>query len=171
MTSNPVEMVKMVLSTAPARWLSLTETLSPSLLARTPAPDEWSALECLYHLLDTENIFPVRIRAILAGQPIVSFDPDTEGTKNTDQTPEQLAQKFASLRQANLEELEYVTIQDLSRTAEHSELGTVTLGDLLHEWAAHDLMHTVQAERALMQPFIVSSGPWRSNFTDHDVSL
>jgi DinB superfamily len=171
MTSNPIEMIKTVLSTTPARWLSLTETLSPNLLARTPAPEEWSALECLYHLLDTENIFPVRMRAILAGQPIVAFDPDTEGTKNTDLTPQQLAHEFASLRQANLEELEYVTIQDLSRTAEHAELGTVTLGDLLHEWAAHDLTHTVQAERALMQPFIIGSGPWRSYFKDHDMSL
>lgn len=171
MTSNPIEMVKTILSTTPARWLSLAETLPLDLLARTPAPDEWSALECLYHLLDTENIFPVRMRAILAGQPIVAFDPDTEGTENTDQAPQQLAQKFASLRQANLEELEYVTLQDLSRTAEHSELGIVTLGDLLHEWAAHDLMHTVQAERALMQPFIVASGSWRSYFKDHDVSL
>jgi hypothetical protein len=171
MTSNSIEMVKMVLATTPARWLSLTETLSLDLVACRPAPDEWSALECLYHLLDTENIFPVRMRAMLAGQPIVAFDPDTEGTTNTDQTPEELAQIFASLRQANLEELEYVTIQDLSRTAEHSELGIVTLGDLLHEWAAHDLAHTVQAERALMQPFIVGSGPWRSYFKDHDVGM
>src|SRR5438270_8361020 len=103
MTGNPIEMVKMVLATTPARWLSLTETLSLDLVARRPAPEEWSALECLYHLLDTENIFPVRTRAMLAGQPIVAFDPDTEGTTNTDQTPEELAQIFASLRQANLE--------------------------------------------------------------------
>lgn len=171
MTSDPIEMVKTILSTTPARWLTLTETLSIDLLARTPAPDEWSALECLYHLLDTEMIFPVRMSALLTGQPIVAFDPDTEGTKNTDQTPEQLAQKFASMRQASLEELERVTIHDLSRTARHSELGTVTLGELLHEWAAHDLTHTVQAERALMQPFIAGSGPWRSYFQDHDVSL
>ena len=171
MTSNPIEMAKTILSTTPARWLSLAEFLPLDLLARTPASDEWSALECLYHLLDAENIFPVRVRAILAGQPIAAFDPDTEGTKNTDQAPQQLAQKFASLREANLEELEYVTLRDLSRTTEHSELGIVTLGDLLHEWAAHDLMHTVQAERALMQPFIIGSGPWRSYFKDHDVSL
>lgn len=169
MTSDPIEMVKTVLSTTPARWLTLTENLSIDLLARTPAPNEWSALECLYHLLDAENIFPVRMRALLTGQPIVAFDPDAEGTRNTDQTPQQLAHKFASMRQASLEELERVAVQDLSRTAHHSELGTVTLGELLHEWAAHDLTHTIQAERALMQPFIAGSGPWRSYFKDHDV--
>jgi hypothetical protein len=63
-----------------------------------------------------------------------------------------------------------VTIEDLTCTAKHSELGTVTLGELLHEWAAHDLMHTEQDERARMQPFILGSGPWRPYFKDHDVS-
>jgi hypothetical protein len=169
MTSNPIAMVKAVLSTTPARWLSLTETLSIDLLTRSPAPAEWSAVECLYHLLDTETIFPVRLRALLTGRPIVAFDPDTEGTKKSDQDPVHLSHKFADMRRASLEVMNLVTIQDLPLTAEHSELGVVTLGELLHEWAAHDLTHTVQAERALMQPFIVGSGPWRSYFRDHDV--
>jgi len=39
----------------------------------------------------------------------------------------------------------------------------------VNEWAAHDLMHTVQAERALMQPFLAKSGPWRPYFADHDI--
>ena len=55
----------------------------------------------------------------------------------------------------------------MARTARHAELGPVTLAQLLHEWAAHDLMHTVQAERALMQPFLAGVGPWRGYFTDH----
>jgi hypothetical protein len=108
---------------------------------------------------------------LLTGQPIVAFDPDIEGTKNSDQNPAQLAHKFADMRRTSLEAIDLVTIQDLLQTGEHSELGTVTLGELLHEWAAHDLTHTVQAERALMQPFIAGSGPWRSYFRDHDVSM
>ena len=44
----------------------------------------------------------------------------------------------------------------------------MTLEQLLNEWAGHDLMHTVQAERALMQPFIAGSGPWRGYFADHE---
>ncbi len=39
--------------------------------------------------------------------------------------------------------------------------GTVTLAELLQTWAAHDLNHTVQAERALMQPFMLGCGTWR----------
>ena len=162
-------MVKAVLSTTAMRWLQITKTLSIDLLNRQPAAGEWSATECLVHLLDTEHIFPARVQALLAGQPIPAFDPDTQGTTNTTSSPEQLANEFASLRQTSLAVLERVTPQDFSRTSEHSELGTVTLGQLLHEWAAHDLNHTIQAEKAIIQPFIQGSGPWRSYFQDHEV--
>jgi hypothetical protein len=149
----------------------MTASLPLELLDRQPAPGEWSAAQCLHHLLDAERfIFPVRVRRFLAGQDLPAFFPDEEGTHYT-QPPAVLAAEFARLREASLAELAKVTDADLSRTAHHSELGMVTLDEMLHEWAAHDLMHTVQAERALMQPFIAKSGAWRSYFTDHDVEV
>jgi hypothetical protein len=39
---------------------------------------------------------------------------------------------------------------------------------MLHEWAAHDLMHTVQAERADATVHR-GGGPWRKYFADHDL--
>ena len=167
--TDVLDMVKAVLATTAPRWLELTKTLPGELLNRQPAAGEWSATECLMHLLDVEHIFPARVQAFLAGQAIPAFDPDTQGTKNTASSPAQLASEFASLRQASFAVLECVTPQDFDRTSEHSELGMVTLGQLLHEWAAHDLTHTVQAERAVMQPFIRGCGPWRSFFQDHEV--
>jgi hypothetical protein len=82
-----------------------------------------------------------------------------------------MAAEFARLREGSLEALKKVSEADLLRKARHSELGMVTLGELLHEWAAHDLNHTVQAEKALMQPFIAGSGAWRVYFKDHDVEV
>ena len=162
--------VKAVLASTPTRWLNMTEVLPVDLLNHSPATGEWSATECLIHLLDTEHIFPARVQALLAGQAIPAFDPDTQGTKDTTSSPGKLAAEFVGLRQAGLAVLERVAPQDFNRTAEHSELGTVTLGQLLHEWAAHDLNHTIQAERALMQPFIQGCSPWRSYFRDHEVT-
>jgi hypothetical protein len=75
--------------------------------------------------------------------------------------------EFESLRKASIDLYATLNDDDLARTARHAELGLVTLGELIHEWAAHDLMHTVQGERALMQPFSAGCGPWRSYFTDH----
>jgi DinB superfamily len=164
--TDELDMVKAVLATTAPRWLNLTKTLPVDMLNCQPAIGEWSATECL---LDTEHIFPVRMQAILAGQAMPAFDPDGQGTKNTTSSPEQLATEFASLRQSSLAALEHITPQDFNCIAEHRELGPVTLGQLLHEWAAHDLNHTVQAEKAVMQPFIRGSGPWRFYFQDHEV--
>lgn len=161
--------VKAVLSTTVVRWRNLTETLSADLLTRRPASGEWSAMECLQHLVDTERmVFPARLQALLAGRDFETFNPDTQGTLLAAQTPADLAAEFARYRSASLAALAQVTDLDLSRTARHSELGMVTLAEFLHEWAAHDLNHTVQAERAMMQPFIAGCGPWRSYFADHD---
>ena len=168
---NQLEMARAILSTTAVRWSSLTENVPLEVLARAPAPGEWSAMDCLCHLLDAERwVFPARVQALLSGKNFVGFDPDTQGTHYTSQGPEHLAEEFARLRKASLVEFDRVTIEDLTCTAQHSELGIVTLDELLHEWAAHDLMHTVQAERAMMQPFILGSGPWRPFFHDHDVS-
>lgn len=166
---DPIAAVRAVLATTAARWQALTDTLPADLLRRVPAPGQWTATACLLHLLDTERyVFPSRVRAFLASQNFPAFDPDTQGTKDTGQPPADLAAEFAELRAASLRILAELDASDLTRTAQHSELGTVTLGELLHEWAAHDLNHTVQAERALMQPFIAGCGPWRPIFADHD---
>jgi len=171
MEDRPLASIRAVLATTAGRWQSMAETLPPDLLARPPLVGEWSALDCLRHLLDTErDVFPMRVRTFLAGQDLAAFNPETQGSRDTGQTPKELAAEFARLRAASLALLDQVTADDLARTVRHSELGPVTLGELLHEWAGHDLMHTVQAERSLMQPFIVACGPWRSYFRDHDVA-
>lgn len=162
--------VQTVLSSTPARWVSLTETIPIELLTRPAAPGEWSALECLQHLLDAERlVFPVRLQCLLAGQDFAAFDPDAQGTKPSgSQMPAEVAAQFAEVRTASLALLGQITPSDFGRTARHAELGLVTLAELLHEWAAHDLMHTVQAEQALMQPFIAGCGPWRPYFAAHE---
>jgi hypothetical protein len=155
-----------------ARWRALATGLDQDLLRRPPAPGEWSALECLGHAVDTEAaVFAARVRVILAGEPsFAAFDPDTESTPiTTDTDPTALAERHALLRAESLALLATITEADLDRTARHAELGPVTLRELLNEWAAHDLMHVGQAERAVMQAFIPDTGPWRPYFADHDV--
>jgi hypothetical protein len=160
-----------VLSATPARWTSLAQAVPAGLLALPPAPGEWSALECLQHLIDTEPVFQYRIEAFLAGRDFPAFDPDTQGTKpDASRAPAELAAEYARLRLASLDALARLAPDDLDRMAVHLELGRVTLSEMVHEWAAHDLMHTVQAERALMQPFIRGSGPWLKYFKLHIVA-
>ena len=153
------------------RWRALATGVDRELLERRPAAEEWSALHCLAHASDTEDhVFAARLRALLAGEDFEAFDPDAEGTPITDNTdPAALADTHAQARAASIALIGSLAERDLERTGRHPELGTVTLGELLNEWWAHDTMHLVQAERALMQPFIAGSGPWRGYFVDHDV--
>lgn len=166
-----LEVSRTILQTTPLRWENLTQNLPSDLLNLPPAPKEWSALDCLRHLVDTDrSVFPVRIRALLAGQDFPAFDPDSQGTlTESSRSHAEVAEEFASLRAANLDLFDELKPSDLTRQARHAELGPVTMSELLHEWAAHDLMHTVQAEKALMQPFIQGCEPWRSYFLDHIV--
>ena len=169
---NVIAQVKAVLATTAPYWKTLTETVSVDVLTRRPAPNEWSAMECLQHLVDTERmVFPARLHALLAGRDFAAFNPDAQGTAPAESlAPASLAAEFARLRSASLAALEQVTEADFPRTARHSELGIVTMAEFLHEWAAHDLNHIVQAGRAVMQPFIAGCGPWRTYFSDHDLS-
>jgi len=161
-----------VLETSPRRWIQLAESLPPELFQRKPAPKEWSAYDCLQHIVDTErSVFPARVGHLLRGEDFPAFNPDEEEKKPRENpTPGELAAEFARLRTGSLALLSKVGEGDLNRTARHQELGMVTLGEMIHEWAGHDLMHTVQGERALLQPFIDGCGPWKRYFSDHVVS-
>jgi uncharacterized damage-inducible protein DinB len=162
--------VQAVLSTTPERWQRLVSTLPFDLLTRPPAAGEWSALHCLRHLLDAERlVFPVRFHPFLEGQEFVDFAPNEPHAASASLTPEQLVAAFARARKASLVLFKQVTDDDLGRTKQHPTLGTVTLAEMLHTWAAHDLNHTVQTERALMQPFMLGCGPWRTFFQDHEI--
>lgn len=161
--------VRAVLETTPLRWTNFIENLPKELLEHEPAPGEWSAISCLQHLVDTERfVFPTRVGCFLRGEDFPAFNPDSQGTAGKRPIDiDGLLQDFLGLRIDSLTTLEKVRQADLGRTARHAELGLVTLSELLHEWAAHDLMHTVQAEKAIMQPLIQGCGPWKVYFTDH----
>jgi uncharacterized damage-inducible protein DinB len=163
--------MRAVLATTPARWTTLIADVPDDLLRRAPAPGEWSAVDCLRHLRDVEqDVFHARVQAFRAGREIVPYDPDTDGRFAGEEAPVALAADFARLRAAGLALLDEVTRDELALTVAHPEYGPVRLCELLQYWAAHDLMHTVQAERALMQPFIGGSGPWRVMCADHDIA-
>jgi hypothetical protein len=167
-----VQRATQVLQTTHVRWLTISQAVEVSLLRLPPAPGEWSAVECLLHLGEAEReVFPVRLQRFLAGRDFDAFNPDERARPEAASLePRALSAEFAQLRAGSLRLLSGVGAADLRRTALHPELGSVTLDQMINEWAAHDLMHTVQAERALMQPFIAGCGPWREYFLDHVVT-
>ena len=159
-----------ILRTSVDRWAAIA-SVDPSLLTRQPEPGEWSAIQALQHAVDTElEVYDARVRAIGAGESFPGYDPETRGhVHRITHTGPELVEQLRPMREQSLAALEALVPADLDRTGTHSEFGRVTMAELLNQWAAHDTMHIVQAERALMQAFIPGSGPWRSYFADHDV--
>jgi hypothetical protein len=54
-----------------------------------------------------------------------------------------------------------LTDAQLALEAEHPELGTVTLRQLLATWVAHDLGHIAQIARVMAKQYRETVGPWR----------
>ncbi|MEO0563928.1 MAG: DinB family protein [Chloroflexota bacterium] len=166
MAENVLTWSKSILVSTPIRWQYLVDNYPPELLSLAPAAGEWSALACLQHMVNVErDSTPVRLRAFLAGTSFPGFTPQDDESKETPHLG--LGAEFAALRQQNLSLLNQVSTSDLDKEALHGEYGVVSLSHFLHHLAAHDLMHTVQAEQALMQPFIKGSGAWEVNYTAH----
>jgi DinB superfamily len=168
--TDVLDSARRVLSTTPGRWQSLAGTVPDELLQRAPAPGEWSAADCLDHLLLAERrVFGARLRAVLEGGDIVPFDPAAPRDPEPERTPRQVAAALAAARDENLAVLSGLTPADLERSGRHPEYGTLALHVVLSTWAAHDLQHTVQAEEALMQAFLPGTGPFRFRLSDHEV--
>jgi hypothetical protein len=113
-----LDSARRLLSTTAGRWQSLVETAPEELLKRPPAPGEWSAADCLSHLLLTERVvFGERLRAILAGRDLVPFDPQESRDPVPERTPREVAKAVASERGENLAVLRSLTAADLERCA------------------------------------------------------
>lgn len=168
--TDALDAARRILSTTAGRWRSLVEHAPDELLQRTPAPGEWSAADCLNHLLVAERVvFGARLRAILDGRDLAAFDPRAAREPEPERTPREAALALAAAREENLAVLGGLSPADLERTGRHPEYGMLPLRVVLSTWAAHDLQHTVQAEEALMQAFLPDTGPFRFRFADHEV--
>jgi hypothetical protein len=170
--NNSLDAARSVMATTVARWEHLVASVPTDLLERHPAPKEWSAAECLAHVLFTErNLFSIRLRNLLEGRDMVPFDPRLPREPEPKREPRDTISALAELRRENARLIYALVPADLQRSVNHPEYGSVTLNQLLNLWTAHDLQHLVQAELALMQPFIPATGPWRWEFADQDVEL
>jgi hypothetical protein len=118
-----------------------------------PEPDEWSVIECLGHLVDSEVVASARVRWILAeDEPdIVGYDQDrwVDGLHHRDNDPEELISLFAALRASNLRLWAVTPVADRERFGRHRERGPESYGLIVRLGAGHDRFHLAQAERAL----------------------
>jgi hypothetical protein len=118
-----------------------------------PAPTEWSVVECVGHLVDSEFVLSARMRWIIAeDEPaIVGYDQDrwVDGLGHRDDDPAELITLFVALRTANLRLWRTLSPAAMQRVGVHNERGPESLDLMWRLTAGHDRFHVAQAERAL----------------------
>jgi hypothetical protein len=138
-------------SSTAARMRHILE-VSGDRLRERPAPTEWSILECLGHMVDSEIVTSARVRWIIAEDrpDIVGYDQDqwVDGLRHGDDDPEELLAIFETLRSANLGLWARSSPATRARWGVHRERGEESYDLLFRLLAGHDRFHLAQAERA-----------------------
>ncbi|HWB84260.1 MAG TPA: DinB family protein [Bryobacteraceae bacterium] len=128
-----------------------------------PAPDRFSIAEVLAHLSHTEgHCYRLRLDRFLQEERPV-FDPDDASMHldlYRDADAEDEFDHFEEQRETNVEFLRSLPPGAGERLALHREAGEITLAQMLHEWALHDLGHVRQiAELVRARKHLSGAGP------------
>ena len=117
-----------------------------------PEPGKWSLLEVVNHLADEEREdFRHRLDLTLhhPGEPWPAIDPPRWAVERAYDRRELGASvaDFLEERARSVEWLQGLETFDERAAYGHPGMGTITAGDLLHSWVAHDLIHIRQMTR------------------------
>jgi hypothetical protein len=122
-------------------------------LHQHPAPDRWSVAEILAHLSETEIVSSWRYRQMIEhdGAPLPSYDQDLWEAlgEYSSRDPEKSLQVFQSLREANLRMFDRLSPEQWQRHGIHAERGRMSVADLAHQVAGHDINHIEQIRKAI----------------------
>jgi hypothetical protein len=128
-----------------------------------PAGDRFSIAEVLAHLSHSEgHCYRMRLDRFLS-EDRPEFEPDDAQMyldlyRNAD--PEEAFDQFEVQRENNVDYLRELPASAGDRRAIHKEYGEITLSQMLHEWALHDLGHIRQvAELVRARKYAGGAGP------------
>jgi DinB family protein len=108
---------------------------------------EWCVNECVGHLIEAEKRgFAGRIRDLLAGKPIQSWDQAqvARDRRDCDRVSQSLWMEFMGLRHDSIALVQSLKPGDMDKSGVHPQVGTLRVRDLLQEWVHHDRNHTRQ---------------------------
>jgi hypothetical protein len=133
-----------------------------------PAPERFSVAEVLAHLSHSEgHCYRIRLERFMA-EARPEFESDDAQLyldlyRGAD--PEEAFDQFEDQREDNLEFLRALPDGASSRVALHREFGEITLAQMLHEWALHDLGHIRQvAELVRAKKYQAGAGPMAASY-------
>jgi hypothetical protein len=152
-----------LLEATPAILRALMAEISEEDARWKPADDRFSIAEVLSHLSHSEgHCYRARLDRFLA-EDRPEFEPDDahmhlDVYRNAD--PEEDFGHFEDQRETNIELLRGLPAETGDRKALHRSAGEITLSQMLHEWALHDIGHIRQiAELVRARKYLAGAGP------------
>ncbi len=134
-----------------------------------PAPDQWSILEIVNHLLDEEQQdFRTRLDLLLhhPATPWPEIDPQgwcVERGYNQRDLPSSVA-AFLGERQRSIAWLRGLQDPAWDNAYQHPLWGEIKAGTLLASWLAHDLLHIRQLAKLHFHFFRRQSEPYLTDY-------
>jgi hypothetical protein len=159
-----------VLEQTPIILEKIVSTASDDQLHWKPSMERWSIAEVLAHLAEAEEFaFRQRVKAMIEqDSPVLSsYDQNAAyaAGKYVGRAREHL-KKFCHERDRSLSLLRYLPAGVVSRAGRHESVGPITVGQLMNEWAFHDLGHIRQiAELLRSRAFFPHMGPFQRYYT------
>jgi len=159
----PLQAAVSLLEKTPGLLELLLRDVPQDVLEWKPAPERWSILEVLTHMVAIEELYEQRTRRmVLDDSPALPPYVEPEEMKLNRKTVRQKLEQFTGLRRAFVYYLHSIPSTAAARTGRHHEMGTVTLSQMLHELANHDLGHLRQiAELYRARSFYPHAGPFQ----------
>jgi hypothetical protein len=154
-----------VLERTPAVLKALLQYLSEDWTKPNEGPDTWSPYDIVGHLIHGEKTDWIpRTQIILehgVDQPFEPYDRFAQFEESKGKSLNELLDEFETLRKGNLEKLKSLDIDaNLDKKGKHSELGEVSLSNLLSSWVVHDLGHISQISRVMAKQYKDEVGIW-----------
>ena len=140
----------------PAALEALLEGIDGERLLARPDDKTWSILEVVCHLVDEEigdfgpRLFSTLDSPTRAWDP---FDPEAlarDGDYRSRNIVTELG-RFAELRSESVRVIRAIESPDWDRAYNHPRFGSISAGELMTAWSAHDALHLRQIAKRLLE--------------------
>ncbi|MEN8614875.1 DinB family protein [Dehalogenimonas sp. THU2] len=129
---------------------AVLDATDPAKWHMTPAPNEWSIRQIIFHIADSEANYYLRLRKAIAepGGVVVAYDQNLwdNSLAYEDRSTDEALALFRLLRASSYRLLAQLPEKTWSNPVQHSERGRLTLEDLLLGSVSHIAEHIQQIE-------------------------
>lgn len=147
--SDPIS----ILSAMPDWVAEVADRTTPDVLHQPEAEGKWSAADVIHHLADSDVVWSVRLRRVLAEDrpPLDGYDQDLWAARlgYAARPVGPSVELFRAARRMTLNLIAATSTDDRERAGVHGERGEESIAQMIRLYAGHDMAHRNQIERIL----------------------